>query len=198
MSCTCKFLVKTFIGTRAARVPYTCGASACFRTHATCVSIHIVPDTPSCGGVEPRGRGISLHPLLPSSPPSLSHSVAVPPPRNYEVIGDICESSFNPFAPSMNMQKRRQNEPTMFRCARRRSKRRGIRSADAPSLRASPGSMFPDLLNERRIARRSRGDRQSTRRGLSSPASKCLLRRKIAVGHVEMQYPEQAGIKLLQ
>jgi len=112
----------------------------------------------------------------PPSSPSLSHSVAVPPPRNYKVIGDICESSFNPFAPSMNMQKRRQNEPTMFRCARRRSKRRGIRSADAPSLRASSGSMFPDLLNERRIARRSRGDRQSTRRGLSLPASKCLLR----------------------
>jgi len=39
----------------------------------------------------------------------------------------------------MNMQKRRQNEPTMFRCARRRSKRRGIRFADVP------GSMFLDL-----------------------------------------------------
>jgi len=61
------------------------------------------------------GRPPFSHPQPPPQPQPLSVSLFL---RNYKVIGDICESSFNPFAPSMNMQKRRQNEPTMFRRAR--------------------------------------------------------------------------------
>lgn len=57
------------------------------------------------------------HTLLPELSHVLGGGGARGLPRNYEVIGDICESSFNPYVLSMNMQKRRRNEPTMFQCS---------------------------------------------------------------------------------
>lgn len=136
MSCTCKFLVKTFIGTPYARI-------ACvLYTGRVCLfpnTRHVRVDT-HCP------RHTLLQELNHVREKSLSLSASVSIPRNYKVIGDICESSFNPFVPSMNMQKRCQNEPTMLPYARRRFKRREIRFTDVSSFRARQIDV-PDLLS---------------------------------------------------
>lgn len=69
-------------------------------------------------------------------------------PRNYEVIGDICESSFNPFVLSMNMQERHRNEPTMFPMLVVAPSGREIRFDDAssiPGVRKGEGIDIPGL-----------------------------------------------------